>query len=1238
MTDRITTKNQSKILLKVNTVIVKKILLFCLLLLFLIPVNAKDDSKAKESYEKIRQADFDMRAYAPTGNGLTAFGGDKVLDPTTYGVPDIKNFIVQLKYCGWVDRKNVLRIYQHNAASGSPEALFQYALMALRITDCGSECPDAIKALEQAAEKGFAPAIYVLALCHEKAIGCFVDYEKAVKWYSLLQDDSKFQVQAQLGLASCYIVTKKYAEAEKILKPLVESGNPDALFLEYKRQIKDRPIAQEVSESQLKLLERSSQNGNLEAACELGLYYFGCHFSSDPVKKKLSAKMSDILRVAVKSNHPDALWLMSHFHRGIGDEKPQEDLAWEYTKQAAEYGSVYQRFEFATFDLGDENYIRAFQWLRPCILKKDRGSLYLAGSMLYYGLGQKRNIAKAYQYIAEAKTLGWDSKLCDEILSQINIFTISQAGGWKENSEKHESSSADNFEYLLDDQIPLNSSFARFIKAIGSISDSTNSFEKIEYDLSRIKPEECTIGNMVITADEMDFLLTLFKLEYCSILRKGRKTLMYSEQLEYILGHKKIDIDKLSKLLLGINLHAMKEIGLARADILKGTPEQSILRIKTLQEKLSPDSPEYQMSLYTLACLYIKTDLPDYSGCCIPRLEQVLAYFVSKGLNAYAAIVANRLALCCLGNLDQWWTWLSYSDDLAAKTNSSLVRSEVLLHRLMVHAAAIKPTNSNSENEKNKKDFESLKNDFLHVCHSDYYLRAGYFWCAKFETAFNYPPEVILGDLEKALLYWSLAFEGSAVGESESNFVSEIVLLKDRVLKLLAEQGQLEQVNFWTLQFERYRVRDRKGSDKMSLLAKMVCRLENANQILHIEQMKPAAQRDQKLILMAKEVKKELETYFDSLRHRLSKDDKRKLENILADSFIINPNSLHQLSAVLPPGVACVQIIPTVDSLIIYITAQNNPPFIKIVSLAEAGIDGKKLAALVSTTRAMLQDNRSSAQVTNRLKKLYDLLWRDLEMPLQILHTKKVIVNSSGLLRYIPFAALYDGTNYLVEKYQVTNVTGLDLIRLSMGAPTRDYQSINAVVFADPDGSLPAARNEGELIAKMFRNTSYYPGEKASLSEFESLLGNVNFIHLATHAVLDPNSPEDSYILFSKGDQWHYTDIGGFEIKNVDSFVLSACSTAVGANSDGGEIESMAYNLLCKSPAGSVLASFWRVDDAATAKFMSIYYKHIVDSIKKDNVLDRGGALREAQLSLLKNPDTSHPYYWAAFTLFGDFR
>ena len=93
-----------------------------------------------------------------------------------------------------------------------------------------------------------------------------------------------------------------------------------------------------------------------------------------------------------------------------------------------------------------------------------------------------------------------------------------------------------------------------------------------------------------------------------------------------------------------------------------------------------------------------------------------------------------------------------------------------------------------------------------------------------------------------------------------------------------------------------------------------------------------------------------------------------------------------------------------------------------------------------------------------------------------------------------------------------------------------------------------------------------------------------------------------------------------------------------GEKSDGGEIEGMAYQLLRKSPSGSVLASFWKVDDEATEKLMGVYYNHISSAMKEKGSLDRGGALHEAQLALLHNPDTASPYYWAAFSLFGDFR
>ena len=66
--------------------------------------------------------------------------------------------------------------------------------------------------------------------------------------------------------------------------------------------------------------------------------------------------------------------------------------------------------------------------------------------------------------------------------------------------------------------------------------------------------------------------------------------------------------------------------------------------------------------------------------------------------------------------------------------------------------------------------------------------------------------------------------------------------------------------------------------------------------------------------------------------------------------------------------------------------------------------------------------------------------------------------------------------------------------------------------------------------------------------------------------------------------------------------------------------------------ARSVLASLWNVDDLKTAELMKLFYAGLQKGKNKDE------ALRDAQLGLLKTRTASHPYFWAVFSLIGDFR
>lgn len=109
---------------------------------------------------------------------------------------------------------------------------------------------------------------------------------------------------------------------------------------------------------------------------------------------------------------------------------------------------------------------------------------------------------------------------------------------------------------------------------------------------------------------------------------------------------------------------------------------------------------------------------------------------------------------------------------------------------------------------------------------------------------------------------------------------------------------------------------------------------------------------------------------------------------------------------------------------------------------------------------------------------------------------------------------------------------------------------------------------------------------------------------------------------------------GHFDFQAVDLLTLSACDTALGqSDGNGRELESLAV-LVQRQGAKAVLASLWPVADHGTALFMQALYA----ALQKPD-LDPGGALREAQLTLLTaDPAFSHPYFWAPFVLMGDWR
>jgi CHAT domain-containing protein len=152
-------------------------------------------------------------------------------------------------------------------------------------------------------------------------------------------------------------------------------------------------------------------------------------------------------------------------------------------------------------------------------------------------------------------------------------------------------------------------------------------------------------------------------------------------------------------------------------------------------------------------------------------------------------------------------------------------------------------------------------------------------------------------------------------------------------------------------------------------------------------------------------------------------------------------------------------------------------------------------------------------------------------------------------------------------------------------------------------------------------------------------LTGYDYVHFATHAVIDSDHPELSGIVLSLVDRRGRSEDGFlrmldiYNLKlNADLVTLSACRTALGKDIAGEGLVGLTRGFLYAG-ASRVVATLWSVEDKATAELMRRFYTGIL----KDK-LSPASALRAAQLAMWHDNQWRSPYYWGAFTLQGEWR
>jgi len=247
------------------------------------------------------------------------------------------------------------------------------------------------------------------------------------------------------------------------------------------------------------------------------------------------------------------------------------------------------------------------------------------------------------------------------------------------------------------------------------------------------------------------------------------------------------------------------------------------------------------------------------------------------------------------------------------------------------------------------------------------------------------------------------------------------------------------------------------------------------------------------------------------------------------------------------------------------------------------------------------------------------------------------VIVPTGMLAYLPFHALGHETDgewiFFIQEKNVSYLTSSELLDI-VGLSDDIVKPASLLGFGDPDGTLPSAEKEIEALKAVLPKVTVFTSSEATKDRAIALAPDYNVLHCATHARLDTRDPEESYILLAPGKaadgRWYMREIFGATWDQMKLVVLSACETALGEKDPGREVSALSY-AFSVAGAPSIVASLWPVYDPSTMSLMTEFYRRLPNA-------SRTASLRQAQLSVLKDPKTAHPFFWAPFVLIGDWR
>ncbi|MEG3898339.1 MULTISPECIES: CHAT domain-containing tetratricopeptide repeat protein [unclassified Microcoleus] len=326
----------------------------------------------------------------------------------------------------------------------------------------------------------------------------------------------------------------------------------------------------------------------------------------------------------------------------------------------------------------------------------------------------------------------------------------------------------------------------------------------------------------------------------------------------------------------------------------------------------------------------------------------------------------------------------------------------------------------------------------------------------------------------------------------------------------------------------------------------------------------------------------------------------------VAELFDTTPKDIAQLKASIAPDTVVIQPV-------LLTNVKNVPNTVALFVLTKDSLSVKKIPLapaefdkLLTQYREQLQ-NTGDTNFTVTGSKLYDILIRPIEDQIKATSAKQLSIIATGKLRYIPFETLYDEQTdeFLIQKYPVNYLTRISTRTIPDSTLQGGVLALGNPIPRLPQ-NLPGTEEEVRNIAQLLPGSSAYIGNAATLDQFKLQASRFPFLHLATHGCFQQGGcqklgMEENTLLFADR-QFKIRDAALLGLQNTRLLTLSACQTAMQANSNGEEISGVAY-VFERAGAQAVMASLWSVDDSATKDLMVEFYQNINKGMSKNEAL-----------------------------------